>query len=426
MKNCRLAIFRVDVTPPVGHPLCAGWYGTARGIADPLYAMGIVLFGDEKPVVLCGIDWAEISNRSHIAWREQLATAAGTTADRVAVQCCHPHCTPWPDEEAEALVCQQTGVTHVMDPVWCAQALGRVSAAVKTASAHTVTHIGLGRAKVDQVASNRRILGADGKIKAVRYTKTRDPAIRAEPEGLIDPWLRTISFWNETQKLAALHYYAVHPTSYDTDAMVTPDFIGLARERRIREDAGIPHIQFNGCAGDITPGKYNDGAPENRPVLTDRVYQAMIDSERDIERIPLHNFEWRTQFAHLPPREDMVESNLLAVLRDSTKRDGERSRAALMLAYLRRTETPIAFSSLMLNECAGIVHLPGEAFIEYQLYAQAQRPDLFVAVASYGDCGPGYICLEKSFAEGGYEPNDSFCAPQSEMVMKRTIAALLQ
>src|SRR5262245_60355996 len=44
-----------------------------------------------------------------------------------------------------------------------------------------VTHIGLGEGVVEQVASNRRILGPDGKVKMVRYTATKDPVMRAAP-----------------------------------------------------------------------------------------------------------------------------------------------------------------------------------------------------------------------------------------------------
>src|ERR1043166_944952 len=150
----------------------------------------------------------------------------------------HPHCTPWPDEEAQRLVSNQPGVQPIMDPSWCSQAIDRVANAVAVAktNARPCTHIGLGRAKVEQVASNRRVMGTDGKVKAVRWTKTLDPAVRAEPEGLIDPWLKTISFWNADRKLAALHYYAVHPTSYDNDSCITSDFTGLARDRRSAED----------------------------------------------------------------------------------------------------------------------------------------------------------------------------------------------
>ena len=36
----RLCTFASDITPPVGHPLCAGWYPPARAIGGPLQALG--------------------------------------------------------------------------------------------------------------------------------------------------------------------------------------------------------------------------------------------------------------------------------------------------------------------------------------------------------------------------------------------------
>jgi hypothetical protein len=47
--------------------------------------------------------------------------------------------------------------------------------------------------------------------------------------------------------------------------------------------------------------------------------------------------------------------------------------------------------------------MPGELFVEYQLAAQKMRPDLFVAMAAYGDYAPGYIGTAIAYAEGGYE-----------------------
>ncbi|MFM1551278.1 MAG: hypothetical protein ACKJSG_17885, partial [Lentisphaeria bacterium] len=205
----QLATFKVDVTCPIGHPLTAGWKDPAVGFADPLYAAGMILYGADKPVVLCAVDWCEISNRSHIMWRESLADAAGTDADHVAVQTTHPHCSPWPDEDAQALV-REHGVRDVMQTEFCHEALSRVAQAVKAATTRpeAFTHIACGRARIDQVASNRRVMGDDGKVKAVRWTATKDPEVRAAPEGLIDPYLKSISFWNDQRKLAAMHYYA--------------------------------------------------------------------------------------------------------------------------------------------------------------------------------------------------------------------------
>jgi hypothetical protein len=396
------------------------------GVSDPLYALGVVLIGDEAPLVLCAVDWCEISNGDHVHWREMLARAARTTPERVAVHCGHQHNAPWPDREAQQLVSRHDVPMQVMDIAWCEHAVERVAQAVCEAlkEAQPVTHIGIGQAKVERVASNRRILGPDGKVKAVRWTACKDPAVRAEPEGLIDPYLKTVSFWNDERKLAALHYYAVHPCSYYGDGWVTADFVGLARERRTEED-GAPHIYFTGCAGNITPGKYNDGSPENRPVLTERIYAAMVASEENTERIAVDRLEWRVRPVVLPPREDLDERTLLGKIVDPTQPVKERIRAALQVAYLRRLSTPIPLTSLHIGGRLCLLHLPGEAFVEYQIFAQEQHPEGFVAVASYGDCGTGYILLARSFAEGGYEPTDSFVSPRSETIMRDAIAYLV-
>ena len=78
-------------------------------------------------------------------------------------------------------------------------AIKRVAASVREAlrNPQTVTHLGLGRAKVTEVASNRRVLGADGKVKYVRFSACRIAEAREAPEGVIDPNVRVVSFWNE-------------------------------------------------------------------------------------------------------------------------------------------------------------------------------------------------------------------------------------
>src|SRR5205807_311703 len=168
--------------------------------------------------------------------------------------------------------------------------------ALKASLAKTTefTHVGTGHAKVKDVASNRRIV-KDGKAVASRTSATKDAKIRAEPEGLIDPWLKTLSFWDGDKPLAALHYYATHPMSYYGDGRVTSDFCGLARDKRQQDDPKIFQVYFTGCAGNITAGKYNDGAKENRPVLRDRIYGAMKAAWQASKRHEVQNWEWRVE-----------------------------------------------------------------------------------------------------------------------------------
>ncbi|HIG57738.1 MAG TPA: hypothetical protein EYQ18_27820 [Candidatus Handelsmanbacteria bacterium] len=424
----QLSTFQSDITPPLGHPLCAGWYPPAKAIADKLSALGLIMVPEgQEPIVLCALDWAELSNGDYDRWREELAEAVGTVAERVAVHCIHAHDTPWPDRDAQDILDQHGCRDVVMAGDWAerVRAAAAGAAAAAMGNLQPCSEVSIGEAKVDRIASNRRVMGDDGKVWAVRWTKTPDPAVRAAPEGLIDPMLKTIGFWHGEKALAMLHYYAVHPTSMDGTGVVTPEFVGLARNRRSQE-SGVPHIYFTGCGGNITAGKYNDGVVDNRELFTGRIHEAMVAAERDSARQPLNAPRWVAEPVCLPPREDLDEQTLLAAIGAAADSNKVHSKAALMLTYLRRREQPIPFTCLHLTDQVAIAHLPGETFIEYQLHAQAARPDAFVAVAGYGDLGTGYITLASSFAEGGYEPVDAFVSGASEALMRAAIDKILR
>ena len=70
--------------------------------------------------------------------------------------------------------------------------------------------------------------------------------------------------------------------------------------------------------------------------------------------------------------------------------------------------------------------MPGELFVEFQLAAKADRPDLFVAMAAYGDYGPEYICTDIAYQQGGYEAGEaSGVAPGSEKILMAAMKSLL-
>ena len=418
----QIATFRADVTPPVGAPLCGGLVKPAAGVSEPLLALGIVLLSDEKPVVLCAIDFCEIRGADHVHWREVLAKVAGTTPERVALHSLHQHNAPLVDTAVQKLLPE----IGVVDVVATEKALAGVAASIVSAlkTRQTVTHMSTGEAKVAEVAGNRRVQVVNGKVGKMRGSASKDAELRALPEGLIDPMLKTISFWNGDTKLAALHYYATHPMSYYGDGMVSHDFAGIARERRTQED-GVPHIYFTGCGGNIGAGKYNDGTPEMRPLLAERIHAAMVESEKGAKRVPLTTIAWKHVPVVLQPDPSFPEERMLKVLQNTETRPSTRITAALRLGFIRHRE-PIPFTSLHLGDDVCLIHLPGESFVEYQLFAQQQRPGGFVCTASYGDGVTGYIPLEHSFEEGGYEPTQAYAAPESEKTMKETIERLLR
>lgn len=422
----RLATFVVDITPKLGSPLCAGAVKPLAGIDDPLLGKGLVLDDGTRRYVLCALDWCELLNGSHTWVREQLAKAAGTEAQFVAVQCLHQHNAPIVDEGAQKLLDATSKSVPLVDLPSFHDAIGRLCAAARKAlvSLQAYDHIATGKACVERVASTRRLMMPDGSIR-VRFSSTQDQSLHELPEGLIDPDVRTVSFLAGDRPLVRLHYYATHPQSYYGDGRACSDPPGLAREQLEREE-GVFQIYFTGCGGNVTAGKYNDGSPLARRELTARLLAGFKESISASRSQPLERIGWQRLGLTLPLRDDgsYGEQYARATVANVNAAPGARLVAALNASYHARAEEPLELSVLELDQVR-IVHVPGEPFVEYQLRAQQLAPENFVCVAGYADGGPGYLCLEQSFAEGGYEPTASRVRPASEQLIDGALAELL-
>jgi len=428
-----IATFDVDATPPIGSPMCIGTRMPVEAITDPLSARGIVLLPEgQKPIVLCAVDWVGIANSGNVAWREALAEAAGTTPDRVTVHALHQHDAPYCGFNTEDIL-QGHGIGgEAFDPDFAREVIERAAAAVAKAAANPirVTHVAAGEAIVERIASNRRIMGDDGKVRATRYTATRVAALRAEPVGTIDPFLKSVAFWADDTPLAVLTYYATHPQSYYGQGQVTADFVGHARDAR-QEALGVPHIHFNGAGGNLGAGKWNDGSLENRPALAARLAEGMKAAWERSEKLLLSELtlDWAVEPVIVPAREDVDDAEIAARLADTTEEMRPRIRMAREIAYRERVRAAkhIDLTRLRLGPIQ-FLHMPGELFVEYQLAAQDMAPDTFVCVAAYGDYGTGYIGTAAAYEEGGYETQlyISRTSPAAEEVLMTAMEKLVR
>ncbi len=379
----RAAVFSSDATPPVGHPLIGNV--PLQVVDEPLLLKGIILDDGIARCVLCALDWCTLEGEYHRQFRLKIARAAETPESAVALQCVHTHSAP----------------SRRAEPGFFEEMTDRAGSAAREALGRLrrVTHVGCGKAKVEMFASNRRVPGRDGKIVS-RWSSTKDPALRDEPEGFIDPWLRTVTFFDGETPIARMHYYASHPQSHYRDGRVHADVPGWARSRLEREE-GAPQIYFTGCAGDVTAGKYNDGSPEARAAMIDRLAAAMRKSAAGTRKEPVSEISWEVRPVDFAWKTDPK----------SPDPPGRRH--------------PVEIGLLRIGS-VDILHLPGEPFVEYQVFAQNLRPDRFVVVAGYGDGEPGYICTDAAFDEGGYEPTASRVGPPSESRLKAAMADLLK
>lgn len=425
----RIAPFRFDVTPPLGHPLCGGWISPALAIADPLEAIGFVLLGAGDPIVVCAVDWTGLLNGAHLAWREAMARAAGTVPERVAVQCVHQHDAPFVCLRAEEIVAPLKSDLHVVDPVFFQACVQRAGEAIRSAlpRARPLTHLAQGEATVTKVASNRRMYrGPTGLVDKMRASSCRDPELIALPEGLIDPQLKTVAFYSGAEKVVACHYYATHPMSSYGKGQVGSDFAGLARKRRQAEDPGCTHLYFTGAAGNISAGKYNDGSPEAKVALIERIYRGIADSEKSLRPAPIGRVTWSTTTLHPPADPAQTPEKLRAALANTQLTKALRTIASMRLSLRERCDArvPIVVSALHVDHVS-LLHLPAESFIEYQLRAQALQPGRFIATAAYGDGGPWYVPTRDAYPLGGYEVSVAFCTPEIEDRLTQAIRQVL-
>ncbi|WP_437229249.1 hypothetical protein SH661x_001337 [Planctomicrobium sp. SH661] len=429
-QDLKIAPFRFDVTPPIGHPLCGGWIKPATVIDDSLESIGFVLTGAGDPIVVCTVDWTGLLNSAHIRWREALAQAAGTSPERVAVQCVHQHNAPFVCLDSQKILDSVPQGPVNVQVEFFEECLKRGKAAVQQALTEMVplTHLAVSQAKVEKVASNRRIgIDKDGKVSGWRGSSCRVPELRDLPEGLIDPWMKNISFFNNDRKVLSCYFYSTHPMSYYGDGRVNSDFTGLARKRRQADSPDCTHLYFTGCSGDVAAGKYNDGSPQARQELTDRIYTAMVECDSATSREPVSQVSWQAASMNFSPMESLNEEALMQQVANPAAAAINRVVPAMQVAWMRRCQQqiPVVLSALHINQ-ATLLNLPGECFVEYQLRAQQTAPERFVATAAYGDGGTWYVPTREAFPQGGYEVSRAFSSALTDETLTAHSAALAQ
>lgn len=318
----------------------------------------------------------------------------------------------------------------VSDERFLRQTIENVGVAVEQSlkNAQPITHLGFGESKVEKVASNRRIIGKDGKMAIVRFSSSTDSAVKAAPEGVIDPWLKCVSFWNNEVPVAVLTYYATHPQSYYGTGDVSCDFIGIARNQ-FEKSLRISSVHFNGAGGNVAAGKYNDGLATVRMILAKRVESAMKTAFLNTEKIPIKSTDlvWKSKWITLPLATDLIEDELRATLKNMKEYTGETELTATKLAWLTEVEKgrKVQMSSLRLGN-TWLLNIPGEAFVEYQLAVKALRPGDHVCTAAYEEYGPVYIGTKIAYTQGGFETGYSFVSPEVEETLIKTIKEVLQ
>lgn len=406
-----MAAFTLDVTPPVGATMA---FGVNKGTASPIYIRGILLDDGRVRNVLISCDFLYIWGQAWQTWRGRIAEAASTMKERVFLHCVHQHDSMRivAHEDMEAPGSLRADLSYGE------ATLEKLVAAVRDAVEgewKSIARLMTAERRMDQLASNRRLIGGDGKWFATRYSMCADPTLRALPVGTIDPLLRTVAFGDEAGRiLAAIHFYATHPMTAYGREMVCADVPGAALEYA-GEKIGAETFQmyFTGCSGNVTLGKYYlDDKEESLRMMGRRLGDGMVSNIVHLEERPLSALSFREVSFEFPFDFNEQEGNRLGDAKRFLARNIEKWRRA----FLYR---------LSLGDRVHILSFPSEVVVEYQLYAQALAPEHFVACASHGDSTYFYLPTAWMFKEGGYEPSVSLATPEIEERLKTAIAEIL-
>jgi hypothetical protein len=402
--DLRAAAFRADVTPALGEPLI--WVDPAREVLDPLWAKGVVLEAAGRRYVLCAVDWCGLGGYVYDRFRMALAVAVRGEVRGVVVHAVHQHTAPYAEGGAYQLMAREENPPLILNDRFLEEVTRRVAEAARRtlAELRPIDGIGLGVGHPERVASARRIM-VDGKLVTRFSSGAKDPALAALPEGDIDTRLRTVTLMSGGRPVVRMHHYACHPQTFCCNGQVSADFVGAAREA-VEKDEGVPQIYFTGCAGDVTVGKYNDGSEDARRGLAARLEAGMRAAIGATTVAPVSRFDWSVAPLRLP----VVKIDWPPSKRRASLSAQDLYRQAIRAAFAVRAH-PLAAARVALGDVK-FVHLPGEPMLEFQRYA----PE--VLVAGYGDMSPGYLCPDRAFAEGGYEPSAANAGKGTEAIVK--------
>jgi len=429
-ERFRIAVFKVEVTPPIGHPLACG---VNQRVDAPLYARGAVLDDGRARAVMVSVDFLGIAGRAYREWKGRIARAAGTSAARVFLHTIHQHDSVYVRLEADALA-RRFGIEPKVSAAYWTAASAKLEDAVRESVRpgrwREVRCLATAERRLEGLASNRRLLGGNRKVQAMRFSMCTDRKLKAQPVGKIDPILRTIGFLGTRGEiLATMHFYATHPQVAYFRNMAGSDLPGVALGCLEKATGGRgTHLYFTGCGADVTFGKYTFPKKEKSlRVLGERLGAGLVANVRNLEEKPAGPLEFARARFSLPLARRITARKLLDEVRKSKDPEKAHWRAAT-LTFLRSARAGVRpeVARMSLGPAVHFLSLPSEVVVDYQLYAQALVPERFLACAAYGDYNYFYIPTAAMYAEGGYEPAAGPYAPAIEASLKGAIEEALR
>lgn len=244
-SGLRVGFAEVDITPPVGLPMCGSLKPrTNVGVDDPLMAKTMVAEADGRMVAVVGVDLIGLPRAIVDPAIEQAASRSGVPSESIIVSCSHTHSGPYTAEGLYSFSVTDEAYLASL-PTLIAESVTAAVAALRPATMH------IGRSLVHHSLHNRRVLAKDGKAVNTWFFDLLNDVDRFPQflgsAGPIDPELWVVRFDGEDgQPFGAFVNFSVHVNTH-FGTRYSSDYPGVIA-RTLREAYGNDLISV------FTPG----------------------------------------------------------------------------------------------------------------------------------------------------------------------------
>ena len=397
----RAGVSQVDVTPPPQLPMYGYFerltkHQLATGTLDPLYARVLVLQAGDKRVALVTLDLGRAFNEN---WLNRLRDTAKQAShiDELIVTASHTHSGPnildvYPNGHPPAW--EEAALDKIVNAI--GQAILRLQP-VRLGTGFGVAHIGY----------NRRRASPDGSVTMLWSNPNKSSTTP------VDATVTVIRIDRQDGvPLAILVNYACHPVVLAADNLqYSADYVGALIKTVAGAFPAKPICLFlQGADGDINP--YYATTPLNQDAVEKRDWTGRelgIEAARVAAGIQTRDSAPSLEFAEdalvFPLRWDAQEfhDELLRTYGPLVFQD----HAERIAASPPPSELALHVVTLLINNQVGIVGMPGEAFVDFQVNLRSRCPVQVCLLLSYTNGYFDYFPTIPAASQGGYGAGDS-------------------
>lgn len=394
----KAAAASADITPKPG-PVLQGHYNhnPSTAVLFPLETRALVFEAEGERAAIIALDVIGLESEAVARIRERIERGCGIAPERVMVACSHTHCAP---AALDAL-----GMTP--PPEFMEAVEGRsAQCVIEAAGRLEPVHLGVGCGSAHFNINRRPLPGAGGMI--------------ANYGALVDRRARVLRVERgDGSPLAVLFHYSCHPTTKSgSEGLISSDYPGIARtyiERELRCTA----LYMPGCFANIRPailrprGGFGSATKEELVACGEELGREVVRVARGLRATEAGLVAARRHAFEMP----FGETKPLEELEQMAADDSERGRNltgpwARRVLEMKRAGSvprgePTEMQSLRLGPVA-LVSIPGEPFQEIGHAIEKQNRDALgttdIWPVGYTNDGLGYLCTDRAYTEGGYEP----------------------